>query len=110
MLGNFKRAQFCLRNLTWTCLEEAPVLLPFVRNSVDALDNGYVVAMLKWYNREIHQVGEVTFIPTEVALVVDAGLRQHVKRFATDPVAFEKTFARAYFKLEDSTATTKDRS
>jgi L-ascorbate peroxidase len=52
------------------------------------------------------ELGEVAFIPTDVALVVDAGLRRHVQRFAQDQDKYFEVFTRAYQKLVDSTATT----
>lgn len=99
----------CLRNLTRTCLEEAPVLLPFVTSSVDNFDNSYFYYLLKWYNREI-ELGQVAFIPTDVALVVDAGLRRHVERFAKHQDDYFRTFTTAYQKLvERGTITSRDR-
>jgi len=98
----------CLKHLTRACLEEAPVLLPFVRDSVDHFGTEYFAALLKWYNRKV-DVGEVAFLPTDVALVVDAGLRRHVERFAKDSAYFEHTFVQSYQKLVEPTATTKER-
>lgn len=105
----------CLRNLTRQCLEDAPVLLPFVAQSVDTvgLGNSYFKALLQWYNRDTQQVGAFSsaFLPTDVAMVVDEGLRKHVRYFSLDrnlPVYY-KTLARAYQKLTESTATTVDR-
>jgi catalase (peroxidase I) len=97
----------CLKNLTRTCLEDAPVLLPFVTKSVDTFDNSYFQALLKW-NRNQVELGDVAFLPTDVALVVDAGLRRQVERFAKDPQEYSRVFARAYQKLVDPapTATT----
>jgi catalase (peroxidase I) len=99
----------CLKNLTRTCLEDAPVLLPFVTKSVDTFDNSYFQALLKWNRNEV-ELGDVAFIPTDVALVVDAGLRRQVERFAKDPQDYSRVFARAYQKLVDPpTATTPAR-
>jgi L-ascorbate peroxidase len=98
----------CLRNLTRTCLEEAPTLLPFVTSSVDRFSNDYFFALLKWNSCQI-VLGDVAFIPTDVALVVDPGLPKHVIAFTNDEPLFYRTFMRAYPKLVDSTATTKER-
>jgi L-ascorbate peroxidase len=104
----------CLKNLTRQCLEDAPVLLPFVAQTVDTgLGNSYFKALLQWYNRDTKQVGAYSsaFLPTDVALVVDAGLRKHVDYFAVDrnlPVYYQ-TLAKAYQKLTELTATTVDR-
>jgi catalase (peroxidase I) len=97
----------CLKNLTRTCLEDAPVLLPFVTKSVDTFDNSYFQALLNWNRKEV-ELGDVAFLPTDVVLVVDAGLRRQVERFAKDPHDYSRVFARAYQKLVDpaSTATT----
>lgn len=96
----------CLKTLTRTCLEDAPTLLPFVTSSVDRFSNEYFSFLLKWNNRQV-QLGEVAFIPTDVALVVDRKLRRHVINFANDEQLFYRTFTRAYQKLVDSTATSK---
>ena len=88
----------CLRNLTRVCLEDAPVLLPFVTASVDKFSNAYFCALLQWNARQV-ELGQVAFIPTDVALVVDAGLRRHVERFARDEVLYERTLARAWQRL-----------
>jgi hypothetical protein len=102
----------CLRNLTRKCLEDAPVLLPFVARSVDTdFGNSYFKALLQWYNRDQDAAFSSYFLPTDVALVVDAGLRKHVRFFAADrnlPVYY-KTLTRAYQKLTESTATTVGR-
>jgi L-ascorbate peroxidase len=98
----------CLRNLTRTCLEEAPVLLPFVTSSVDTFDNSYFQALLRWNQNEV-KLGQVAFLPTDVALVVDRGLLKHVERFARDQDLYFTTFASAYQKLVDSRATTSKR-
>ena len=96
----------CLKNLTRTCLEEAPILLPFVASSTDRFCNEYFKALLRWNRRE-EVLGEVAFIPTDVALVVDPGLRKHVEHFATHPQDYARIFGIAYHKLVDSTATTQ---
>ena len=88
----------CLKNLTRTCLEQAPVLLPFVTSAVDRFDNSYFQALLRWNNQNV-TLGDVAFIPTDVSLVVDSGLRRHVERFARDEDAYFRVFARAYRKL-----------
>lgn len=98
----------CLRNLTRTCLEEAPVLLPFVTDSVCQFDTTYFQALLLWNDNQI-QMGKVAFIPTDVAMVVDPGLRKHVQRFAADPQYFRRSFTTAYQKLVETTATTAER-
>jgi len=98
----------CLRNLTKTCLEEAPVRLPFVTSSVNRFDNSYFQYLLKWYNREI-ELGEAAFLPTDVALVVDSGLRRHVQRFAENDDLYRRIFTRAYQTLVETTATTRER-
>ena len=41
--------------------------------------------LLLWNQRDI-QLGDVAFIPTDVALVVDPGLRKHVQRFQSAPL------------------------
>ena len=93
----------CLKNLTRECLENAPVLMPFVSENPDQISNTYFKKLLKWYDRKV-ELGEVAFIPTDVALVVDAGLRKHVQKFAKDERAFFASFASAYQKLVDSNA------
>mmetsp|Transcript_2206 Transcript_2206/g.3479 ORF Transcript_2206/g.3479 Transcript_2206/m.3479 type:complete len:395 (+) Transcript_2206:39-1223(+) len=98
----------CLKNLTKTCLEEAPVLLPFVASSVDRFDNSYFRYLQKWNARDVNQ-GDVAFLPTDVALIIDAGLRRQVDRFAQDEAAYFDAFERAYQKLVERTATTKER-
>lgn len=98
----------CLKNLTRSCLEEAPVLLPFVASSTDRFSNDYFEALLRWNAQHI-QMGEVAFIPTDVALVVDPGLRRHVQAFASNERLYIKTFARAWQKLVESTASTVER-
>jgi L-ascorbate peroxidase len=97
----------CLKNLTQTCLETAPVSLPFVTASVDRFDNTYFQTLLRWNHRQV-SMGEVAFIPTDVALVVDDGLRRHVQAFANDEQLYFRVFRRAFQKLVDTTATTKE--
>jgi hypothetical protein len=99
----------CLKNLTAQCIEDAPVSLPFVTASVDVFDNSYFQALLDWYHRDITGPGQVAFLPTDVAMVVDRGLRRHVERLAHDEARFSKIYTRAYQKLVDTTATTKGR-
>jgi catalase (peroxidase I) len=98
----------CLKNLTRTCLENAPVLLPFVTNSVDKFDNSYFSALLRWNENQV-ELGEVAFIPTDVDLVVDQGLRRHVQRFAKDQDDFFRVYTNAYQKLVETTATSSQR-
>lgn len=43
----------------------------------------------------------MAFIPTDVDLVVDEGLRVYVEQFAKDKKSFYSTFAVAYQKLVD---------
>lgn len=95
----------CLKNLTRECLEDAPVLMPFVSFEPDRMSNNYFQKLLKWYDRKV-ELGEVAFIPTDVALVVDAGLRKHVQKFAKDEKSFFASFASAYQKLVDPNAQT----
>lgn len=94
----------CLRNLTRTCLEDAPVLTPFISKDPDKLSNRYFETMLRWNNREV-EYGEALFIPTDVAMVVDDGLRKYVTDYANDEQLFFRRFRRAYQKLVESTAT-----
>ena len=93
----------CLKNLTRECLENAPVLMPFVSFEPDRISNTYFKKLLRWYDRKV-EMGEVAFIPTDVALVVDAGLRRHVQKFANDERAFFRAFLSAYQKLVDTNA------
>jgi len=93
----------CLKDLTRDCLENAPVLMPFVAEEPDKLSNIYFKKLLKWYERNI-SVGEVGFIPTDVNLVVDEGLREYVQEFANDKNMFYSTFTVAYQKLVDAGA------
>lgn len=98
----------CLKNLTRPCLEEAPQSLPFVTSSVDQFSNAYFQYLLLWYNRDI-QLGDIAFIPTDVALVVDAGLRKHVETFAKDEAQYRRVFVGAFQKMVDATATSSNR-
>jgi cytochrome c peroxidase len=45
--------------------------------------------------------GELMMLPSDVALVEDAALAPHVKRFAADPAAFAAEFAAAFVKLQE---------
>ncbi|VEU34751.1 unnamed protein product [Pseudo-nitzschia multistriata] len=98
----------CLRDLTRACLEDAPVLWPFVTKDPDTLSNRYFATLLRWNKREIER-GEASFIPTDVALVVDDGLKRHVVAFAKDEKLFFRRFRTAYQKLVDSTASSQSR-
>ena len=98
----------CLKDLTRDCLEKAPVLMPFVSEEPDRISNTYFRKLLKWYDRKV-ELGEVAFIPTDVAMVVDAGLRKYVQKFAKSESAFESAFASAYQKLVDSNTITQER-
>ena len=98
----------CLKNLTRACLEDAPVLLPFVTESANRFDNAYFRALLDWYANNV-ELGQVAFIPTDVAMVVDPGLRRHVRRFANDPGYLRVLFVRAYQKLVEVNATSQAR-
>jgi hypothetical protein len=95
----------CLRNLTRTCLEEAPTMTPFVSKDPDTFSNSYYDTLLRWYDRKI-EYGEALFIPTDVALVVDEGLKKYAIKFSKDERKFFHTFTIAYQKLVESTATT----
>ena len=88
----------CLRNLTRECLETAPVRAPFESRTPDAFDNSYYSLLLAWDDRSLER-GEANFIPTDVALVLDASFRRHVVAFARSEPLFRTTFARAYAKL-----------
>mmetsp|Transcript_24107 Transcript_24107/g.66820 ORF Transcript_24107/g.66820 Transcript_24107/m.66820 type:complete len:231 (+) Transcript_24107:184-876(+) len=92
----------CLRNLTRPCLENAPVLLPFVTSSVGTFSNAYFVDLLRWNARQV-KLGEVAFLPTDVALVVDAGLRNQVVVLARDSHLYAATVRRAFQKLVEGT-------
>jgi len=98
----------CLKNLTRECLEDAPVSIPFVTKNPDTLSNVYYQKLLEWNDRKI-ELGEVAFIPTDVDMVVDAGLRKYVERYAKDEQEFFRNFRIAYQKLVDVSATTKER-
>ncbi|KAL9188430.1 hypothetical protein ACHAXT_006808 [Thalassiosira profunda] len=98
----------CLKDLTRECLENAPVLMPFVAEEPDGFSNTYYKKLLRWYNRKI-ELGEAGFIPTDVNLVVDPGLRQYVQQFAGDERDFFATFGVAYQKLVDAGATSDGR-
>ena len=98
----------CLKQLTRECLENAPVSVPFVTPSVDRFDNSYFRYLLKWYVRDVEN-GQVAFIPTDVALVVDADLRKIVTRYAHDERRYFRVFARAYQKLVEKGMLTQDR-
>ena len=96
----------CLKNLTRQCLEDAPVLMPFVsKEQPIQFSNTYYKKLLKWYDRKL-TLGEVAFIPTDVDLVVDDELRKYVQKFAKDQKSFFKTFLAAYQKLVDIGTTT----
>ena len=88
----------CLRNLTRECLETAPVRAPFESRTPDAFDNSYYALLLAWDDRSLER-GEANFIPTDVALVLDASFRRHVVAFARSEPLFRAAFARAYAKL-----------
>ena len=90
----------CLKDLTRACLEDAPVLMPFISEDPDGFSNTYFQKLLLWYDRSI-MPGEVAFIPTDVDLVVDEGLREYVELFANDKQLFYTTFTTAYQKLVD---------
>jgi hypothetical protein len=110
----------CLKNLTRSCLEDAPISVPFVTPSetstrsndskfiVDTLSNDYYKKLIKWYDRKV-TLGEVAFIPTDVALVVDDKLRRTVQQFARSEGKFFRSFVTGYQKLVESTATTTSR-
>lgn len=98
----------CLRNLTRTCLEDPPTLVPFVTKNPDTFSNSYYETLLRWNERNI-VYGEAAFIPTDVALVVDDKLKEIVSRFADDEKYFFEMFTVAYQKLVDSTASTLNR-
>mmetsp|Transcript_55373 Transcript_55373/g.82384 ORF Transcript_55373/g.82384 Transcript_55373/m.82384 type:complete len:418 (-) Transcript_55373:271-1524(-) len=94
----------CLKILTRDCLENAPVSIPFVSKDPDTFSNEYYKALLRWYDRNV-TLGEVAFIPTDVNLVVDEGLRVYVEKYAKDEGLFFREFTSAYQKLVDATAT-----
>eukprot|EP00559_Dactyliosolen_fragilissimus_P008253 CAMPEP_0184857304 /NCGR_PEP_ID=MMETSP0580-20130426/2466_1 /TAXON_ID=1118495 /ORGANISM="Dactyliosolen fragilissimus" /LENGTH=235 /DNA_ID=CAMNT_0027352823 /DNA_START=374 /DNA_END=1082 /DNA_ORIENTATION=+ len=95
----------CLRNLTRTCLEEAPTLVPFITKDPYTLSNSYFKTLLRWNDHAI-EYGEAAFIPTDVALVVDDDLKKYVSKYADDEEDFFRTLTVAYQKLVESTATT----
>ncbi|KAL7455623.1 hypothetical protein ACHAWC_008270 [Mediolabrus comicus] len=95
----------CLKELTRDCLENAPVLMPFVAEDPDRFSNTYFKKLLEWNDRKI-KLGEVAFIPTDVDLVVDKGLRRYVSKFARDKSAFYSSFKSAYQTIMDAGATT----
>ena len=72
--------------------------LPFVSSAPDVFDNSYYVALLQWDRRELER-GAAAFLPTDVALVLDARFKRHVQAFARDERLFRTTFARSYAKL-----------
>lgn len=85
----------CLKNLSRECLENAPVLMPFVSEGPDRFSNIYFKKLLRWYDRKV-ELGEVAFIPTDVALVVDEGLRKYVKYFAKTKKPSLRALSRLY--------------
>ena len=91
----------CLKNLTRDCLEHAPTLLPFVAaKDPDKFTNTYFQQLLLWNNRTI-EMGSAYFIPTDVDLVVDKGLRRYTTRFANNQSYFFEVFKTAYQKIVD---------
>ena len=84
------------------------MLAPFVAADPDTFSHRYFQTLLRWNDRRL-EYGEAAFLPTDVALVVDGRLRRFVVRFAKDEELFFQTFRRAYQKLVDSTATSKER-
>ena len=93
------------------CLETAPVSLPFVTSSVDRFDKTplYFESLLRWNKRQV-SLGEVAFIPTDVALVVDKGLRRYVEVFAKTQIDYAKTLSNKDESLSTTTTTTTTRS
>ena len=93
------------------CLEAAPVSLPFVTSSVDRFDKTplYFESLLRWNKRQV-SLGEVAFIPTDVALVVDKGLRRYVEVFAKTQIDYAKTLSNKDESLSTTTTTTTTRS
>ena len=77
---------------------------PHLIESVDKFDNSYFRALLRWNQNQV-KIGEVAFIPTDVALAVDSGLRRYVEVFAADQDRYFAVFTRAYQKLTGTTAT-----
>ena len=91
----------CLKNLTRTCLEEAPVLAPFITANPDSMSNSYYKSLLRWNDR-VMEYGEAAFIPTDVAMVVDDSLKNYVVAFANNESLFFRTFVDAYKKLVET--------
>ena len=79
--------------------------MPFVAEDPDRFSNTYFKKLLEWNDRKI-KLGEVAFIPTDVDLVVDKGLRRYVRKFARDKSAFYSSFKSAYQTIVDAGATT----
>lgn len=98
----------CLKELTRECLEAAPVLMPFVAEDPDRFSNAYFKKLIRWNDRKV-KLGEVAFIPTDVDLVVDEGLRKYVTKFANNKAAFFSTFKSAYQKIVDAGASSVGR-
>jgi hypothetical protein len=98
----------CLKMLTRECLEAAPVLMPFVAEDPDRFSNTYFKKLIKWNDRKV-KLGEVAFIPTDVDLVIDNGLRKYVTKFARDKKAFYSSFASAYQIIADAGTTSLGR-
>ena len=98
----------CLKELTRECLETAPVLMPFVAEDPDEFSNTYFKKLIKWNQRKV-KLGEVAFIPTDVDLVVDNGLRKYVSKFAKNKAAFFSSFESAYQIIVDAGATSVGR-
>ena len=91
----------CLKNLTRECLENAPILLPFIAaDDPDRFSNTYFQQLLLWNDRTI-EMGSAYFIPTDVDLVVDKGLRKYTTRFAKNQPYFFQVFKTAYQKIVD---------
>jgi hypothetical protein len=90
----------CLKKLTAQCLEEAPNRPPFVTASADRFGRGYFQALLAWQDRTLER-GDAFFLPTDVALVADGGLRKWVEIYAADPEErlLRANYERAYRKL-----------
>ena len=55
-------------------MEDATVLLPFVTENANRFDNAYFRALLDWNANNV-ELDQVAFIPTDVVMVVDPGLR-----------------------------------
>jgi catalase (peroxidase I) len=75
---------------------------------MDRFTNGYFTALLQWNNRQV-KLGDVASIPTDVALVVDDNLRRYVELYAQNQDVYFRVFKRAFQKLVDSTATSRQR-